>query len=254
MSEHEDQYVEFWKKRFGGTRPLPVPGRTYVPWEMIGNCDDIEQPMHRLLQKTIEDCIKFYEESINRRVAGKSTWKDRLKARCNRRNLGFWCRHGVCIFLEKCAECDARNLENIVFLHQLKPKALAFYSSQDFWLELDGLSFERQVGDLFKQLGKVVEVTKASGDWGVDVFLSDASGLTAVQCKAHRGKIGPSVVRDLYGAMAHFQANRGMVISTGGYTVGAREFAMGKTIDLLDLNDLLKLQMTLPPHLSHPTC
>lgn len=252
MSEGEDQYVEFWKKRFGGTRPPPVPGRTYVPWEMIGSCDDIEQPMHRLLQKTIEDCIRFYDEAINRKVPEKPTWKDRLKARYNRRNLVFWCRHGVCIFLEKCAECEARNRENIEFLHRLKSKVLVFYSSREFWLGLDGISFERQVGHLFKQLGKSVELTKASGDWGVDVFLRDDSGLTAVQCKAHRGKIGPSVVRDLYGAMTHFQANRGMVISTGGYTVGARDFAMGKTIDLLDLSDLLKLQMSLPPHLSHP--
>ena len=247
MSEEKvDQYVEFWKKQFGGTRPLPVPGRTYVPWEMIEDCDDIEQPMHMLLQKSIEDCMKFYEGAINRIVPANPTWLDRSIARFNKRNLIFRCRHGVYICFEKCTTCDERNRQNLEFLHRLKSKALDFYQSQAFWLGLDGLGFERQVGHLFKQLGKFVELTKASGDWGVDVFLRDSSGLTAVQCKAHQGKIGPSVVRDLYGAMAHFQANRGMVISTGGYTVGAHEFAMGKTIDLLDLSDLLKLQMEIP--------
>lgn len=238
--------LEYWKKAFGGTRPLPIPGRTYVPWELLEGWDDwdIEQPMYRVLTQTIEDSIKKYEELINRIVPANLTWLDRLTIRFGKsRNLDVRCRHGVYIYLEKCASCDTRNRQNIAFLHELKSKALDFYCTQAFWLGLDGISFEKQVSQLFKQLGKTVELTKASGDWGVDVFLRDASGLTAVQCKAHKGKIGPSVIRDLYGAMAHFQADRGMVISTGGYTVGARDFALNKAIDLLDLSDLLKLQL-----------
>lgn len=256
MSEkNTDQYVEYWKKNFRGTRPLPTPSRTYVPWEMFEGLDvwdEKHEVMNQLLGKSIEDLINFYLVAIYK-IGEKPTWKNRLTARFNRSNLVFWCRHGVCIFFEKCDDCDARNRDNITFLRQLKPKVLAFFSSREFWLGLDGISFEQQVSQLFKQLGKAVELTKASGDGGVDIFLRDDSGLTAVQCKAQQGKVGPSVIRDLYGAMAHFKANRGVVISTGGYTAGAREFAAAKTIDLLDISDLLKLQMGASPMSKTPS-
>jgi hypothetical protein len=134
--------------------------------------------MNQLLGKSIKDLINFYLVAIYK-IDDKPTWKNRLTARFNRSNLVFWCRHGVCIFFKKCAECDARNRDNITFLRQLKPKVLAFFSSREFWLGLDGISFEQQVSQLFKQLGKAVELTKASGDGGVDIFLRDDSGLTA---------------------------------------------------------------------------
>lgn len=247
--------LESRKAQADGTRPLPIPGQTYVPWEMMkpgwtsehpkraDNWDVERDAMLWLLTESIEEAIATYERWIRGDDRPtQPTWWDRIKAGFRAWHYGR-CYHGINTFLEACPICVRQNQQCVEFLRELKPRALAFYRSRDFWLQLGSFEFKHQAAKLFQQLGKQADVTRSADDSGADIFLRDESGLTAVQCKAHREPIGPAVVRDLYGAMAHFRANRGMIVSAGGYTAGAREFARDKPIDLLDLGDLLKLQL-----------
>ena len=63
-----------------------------------------------------------------------------------------------------------------------------------------------------------------------------------VQCKAHVACVGPHVVRDLYGVIHHSRASFGIIISRGGFTKGAVEFARDKPIHFLDISDLIAMQ------------
>jgi hypothetical protein len=63
-----------------------------------------------------------------------------------------------------------------------------------------------------------------------------------VQCKAHVNCVGPSVVRDLYGVIHHSGAAFGIVVSRGGFTRGAIDFARDKPILFLDTADLIDMQ------------
>jgi len=63
-----------------------------------------------------------------------------------------------------------------------------------------------------------------------------------VQCKAHRSLVGPHVVRDLYGVIHHTRASFGIIVSLGGFTRGAVEFARDKPILFVDLDDLIAMQ------------
>ncbi len=78
------------------------------------------------------------------------------------------------------------------------------------------------------------------GDHGVDL-IADKDGTTSVvQCKINTGirSVGEPQVRDLYGAMHHYQASRAILISAGHFTDEARAWAQGKAIDLWDVETL----------------
>ena len=80
------------------------------------------------------------------------------------------------------------------------------------------------------------------GDHGIDVVVKDKNGLKLViQCKRWKGKVGEPVIRDLYGAMMHEEADRAALITTGTFTQQAEEWVKGKPILLYDGNSFLKV-------------
>jgi HJR/Mrr/RecB family endonuclease len=109
--------------------------------------------------------------------------------------------------------------------------------TKKFWNSLDGIEFEKNIGELFKNLGRKVEFTSVTGDQGVDLFIGKD---TVVQCKAHEAQISPSVIREMYGSMIHFKKKKAIVISTGGFTKGCYDFAKGKPIELWDLDKIIE--------------
>jgi restriction system protein len=109
----------------------------------------------------------------------------------------------------------------------------------DWWRQLDGLAFEREVTLLFRNLGYDAKRTSYSGDGGVDIILLGDGRRILVQCKAHRNNISPGVVRELYGTMMHEGATEGWVVTTSGFYAGAFAFAEGKPIRLITIAELL---------------
>ena len=62
-----------------------------------------------------------------------------------------------------------------------------------------------------------------------------------VQCKGHKKPIGVSVIRDLYGAMMHFEANSAILACPAGFTIGVKKFATDKPIQLISATDLVEM-------------
>lgn len=60
-----------------------------------------------------------------------------------------------------------------------------------------------------------------------------------VQCKRYEGAVRVHAVRELMGVVSRRQANKGVVVATGGFTASARREA-GETpmIELIDFNAL----------------
>ena len=116
---------------------------------------------------------------------------------------------------------------------------------------MDPVAFERLCQRLLRESGFIeVEVTQRSGDGGIDGFGTlRLGGLISFnvlfQSKRYKGNIGPDVVRDFRGAMVG-RADKGMIISTGGFTSEAKREATrdgAPPIDLIDgrlLADKLK--------------
>jgi restriction system protein len=107
---------------------------------------------------------------------------------------------------------------------------------------MDPIAFERLCQRILRESGFIeVEVTKRSGDGGIDGYGTiRLGGLISFnvlfQSKRYKGNIGPDTVRDFRGAMVG-RADKGLIISTGGFTLEARKEATrdgAPPIDLID--------------------
>jgi restriction system protein len=116
---------------------------------------------------------------------------------------------------------------------------------------MDPIAFERLCQRILRESGFIeVEVTKSSGDGGIDghgtIRIGGLISFNVLfQSKRYKGNIGPDTVRDFRGAMVG-RADKGVIISTGGFTLEARREATrdgAPPIDLIDgrlLADKLK--------------
>ncbi|MCC3256065.1 restriction endonuclease [Xanthomonas campestris] len=103
--------------------------------------------------------------------------------------------------------------------------------------------FEQLVGEAFRRQGYSVEETGLGGaDGGIDLMLRKDGRRTLVQCKQwKRQQVGVSVVRKMFGLLAHHQAHAVKIACIGSYTKDARRFAEGKPIELIGGEQLLAM-------------
>lgn len=103
--------------------------------------------------------------------------------------------------------------------------------------------FELLAGEAFRRQGYVVEETGLGGaDGGIDLILRRDGRCTLVQCKQwRRYRVPVSVVREMYGLLAHHRADAVLVVAMGSFTTDARRFAAGKPIELIGGEALLRM-------------
>lgn len=98
--------------------------------------------------------------------------------------------------------------------------------------------FEAALKLLFERKGFSVELTKASGDGGIDLHVVSpvpiVGGRYIVQAKRYKDSVGEPVLRDLYGTLIHERAMKAILITSGYFTKSALAFAEGKPIELID--------------------
>lgn len=119
-------------------------------------------------------------------------------------------------------------------------------------LAVEPSAFERLCQRVLRESGFVkVEVTGRSGDGGIDgtgvLRLNLLSFQVLFQSKRYRGSVGAPVIRDFRGAMVG-RADKGLIITTGTFTVDARREATrdgAPAIDLVDGDSLCELLKSL---------
>ncbi len=101
--------------------------------------------------------------------------------------------------------------------------------------QMEGHEFERFCAQLLKQRGFVeVEVTRGSGDFGVDV-LAEKDGVTyAVQCKRYDAPVGVKAVQEACAGREYYDRMVGAVMTNQYFTQPAVEAAKRLKILLWD--------------------
>jgi restriction endonuclease len=113
---------------------------------------------------------------------------------------------------------------------------------RSYWEFLNGYAFERATAEVLKRHQFNPIVTRGSADGGIDIEVTRGGLRGVVQCKAHVACVGPHVIRDLYGVTYHSRADFGIIVSRGGFSQGAIDFARDKPILFLDVADLIAMQ------------
>jgi restriction system protein len=113
---------------------------------------------------------------------------------------------------------------------------------RSYWERLNGYQFEMEAAEILKRHQFDARVTRGSADGGVDIEVTRNGLKGVVQCKAHVACVGPHVVRDLYGVIHHSGADFGIIVSLGGFTQAAIDFARSKPILFVDVSDLIAMQ------------
>lgn len=101
--------------------------------------------------------------------------------------------------------------------------------------EMEGHEFEYFCADLLQENGFYeVEVTKGSGDYGIDI-LAEKDGVTyAIQCKCYSAPVGVKAIQEAYAGRDYYDRMVGAVLTNQYFTTPAAEAARKLKILLWD--------------------
>ena len=109
--------------------------------------------------------------------------------------------------------------------------------------ELEGHDFEYYCADLLRNGGyQNVRVTRASGDFGVDI-LAERDGITyGIQCKRYDRPIGVFAVQQVYAGKDFYHLMAGAVMTNQTFTPAAHTMAERLNILLWDRSFIQELE------------
>lgn len=143
-------------------------------------------------------------------------------------------------------EDDEPNNDEVEFPDEAKPWRAKL---TEILQNMDPYGFERLAQRVLRECGfSQVEVTKKSGDGGIDgTGKLKINGIfsfnVAFQCKRYSGLVGAPAIRDFRGSLTT-NIEKGVLITTGTFSKAAREEAASpgkQQIDLVDGEDFINM-------------
>lgn len=106
---------------------------------------------------------------------------------------------------------------------------------------MDGHKFEHYLSHLFRSQGYDTEVTRAAGDYGVDLLLTKKGKKIAVQAKRYKGNVGLEAVQQVQAGKAHYRASEAWVVTNSDYTDQAYSLAKSNGVRLIARKELIEM-------------
>lgn len=103
---------------------------------------------------------------------------------------------------------------------------------------MSGQEFENFIAELFSKMGYETEITKATGDQGIDVIVSKNGSKIGIQVKCYSGTVGNSAIQEAVAGKNYYHLDKAMVITNNFFTDSARQLARANSIVLWDRNTL----------------
>lgn len=105
--------------------------------------------------------------------------------------------------------------------------------------------FEHYCACVLREWKWDARVTQFSGDQGVDIVADKRGMRIVVQCKKYAKPVGNRAVQEIVAGIAHQNAQRGVVVTTNGYTPSALKLAASNQVLLLHHTDLPRIDRLL---------
>lgn len=96
---------------------------------------------------------------------------------------------------------------------------------QTDWRALRGTAFESFLQNVFEMLGYTVQMTKASGDQGIDLILTRKEKRIGVQAKGYADHVGNHAVMEAHAGKGFYHCDSCVVVTNSDFTHAARELA-----------------------------
>ncbi|QGM45857.1 restriction endonuclease [Methylocystis heyeri] len=111
--------------------------------------------------------------------------------------------------------------------------------------DMSPIEFEHYCAQVLREMKWDARVTQASGDQGVDIIADKRGRRIVVQCKKYSKPVGNRAVQEIVAAIAHVDAERGVVVATCDYTPAAQRLAASNDVLLLRHTELRKIDRLL---------
>jgi len=108
---------------------------------------------------------------------------------------------------------------------------------------ITGHEFEGECAKVLLRGGWNVEITKATGDQGVDIVGWKNGKKAVFQCKKYSKPVGNSAVQQVYAGKTDRNADLAYVVTTSSYTKEARKLAKSTNVKLLSFAELATLDV-----------
>lgn len=124
----------------------------------------------------------------------------------------------------------------VSFLADIAPTRISEIDS------MDGHTFEYWCAELLKKNGFTdIEVTKESGDQGVDIVAAKDGIRYAIQCKCYSSNLGNGPIQEVATGKAVYHCQVGAVMTNRYFTAGAKELATANGVLLWDRDKLAEM-------------
>lgn len=127
----------------------------------------------------------------------------------------------------------------IAYFKSKKNKKL-LKSGIDIVDKMDGIVFEKFLLENFKQQGYKGRTTPSTADYGADIILQKDNRTVVVQAKRWKNIVGIEAIQQVIGAVKHYNADKGMVITNSAFTENAYNLAETNGIELWDRKKLIE--------------
>ena len=97
---------------------------------------------------------------------------------------------------------------------------------------MNGYEFEQFVSYLFTKMGYTTEITKSSGDQGMDIIAEKGGNRVGIQSKCYSSKVTNRAVQEIFTALNHYNCSKGIVVTNNYFTDSAVELAQSNNIIL----------------------
>ena len=101
--------------------------------------------------------------------------------------------------------------------------------------EISGYEFEEYCAHWLKKHGyRRCQVTRGSGDQGVDIIAYKNRQKYAIQCKYYADKVGNKAVQEVYAGMTYHNCDKAIVMTNSSFTPSAVKLAEKTDVRLIE--------------------
>lgn len=201
--------------------------------------EDYENYFKTINENGIEDCIKQYINLSDINVQaekniGKFTYYLIQKEKFKGNNSFYECNDIVKKIVQLCLEKKKiDSFENMLCSQNNEGE----YTIDDIDL-MSGQEFENFVALLFSKMGYETEVTKASGDQGIDIIAEKNGKKIGIQAKCYSATVGNSAIQEVVAGINFYNLNKAIVVTNNYFTQSALQLAEANNVVLWDRNIL----------------